>query len=126
MLYFYPDAALDQNWLNPMNIEVLRCGMDTIDDGTDPDGWPDCTPAEKREFLRPRYGFGEKISDFWQSYRDLYDYQMEAAREAISHQTNLPDVLSNDDPCRTTSYLPAGLLMLQITCLRTCSATFPR
>jgi len=110
MLYYYPATALDQNWLNPKIIEVLLCGMDAIDAGGDPADWPDCIPVGRREVLRPRYGFRDKLSDIWQSYRGLTDEQKQDARAAIGHQTNLPDVLFNDGPCTRISDLPAAFV----------------
>jgi len=108
MLFAFSPRGLDQNWLNPSIIEVIRGGMAAIDAGGAPTAWPNCVPVAQRAKLSGRSGFRPRLLALWQVYRGLTPAQRRLIKDAIDQQTDLPAVLANDGPCAAAIDLPAA------------------
>lgn len=106
MLFAFSTRGLDQNWLNPTIIGVIREGMAVIDAGGTPAAWPVCVPEPQRARLSSRSGFAARLIALWQAYRGLTRAEKSVIQDAIKQQTNLPEVLANDWPCAALDDLP--------------------
>jgi len=69
--------------------------MDAIDAGNEPAAWPNCLPADKRAVLRQRTGLRLKLAAFWEEFSELTPGDRTCVRNAISSQTDLPNVYSD-------------------------------
>ena len=108
MLFAFSPRGLDQNWLNPTIIAVIRDGFAAIDAGRTPAAWPNCVPVTQRAKLTGRSGFRPRLIAFWQVYRGLTPAQRGLIKDAIDQQTNLPAILANDGPCAAVIALPVA------------------
>lgn len=110
MLFAFPAFQEDKNWLNSTLVDILRAGMQRIDDGEEPETWPDCIPIDLRPNLTNRTGVRDRISNFWLAYRGLNDNQKARLRQALADQTNLPGILGAEFPCETIIGLPDSIV----------------
>ncbi|MEP5732090.1 MAG: hypothetical protein ABJL67_22275 [Sulfitobacter sp.] len=106
MLFAFPVFQDDKNWLNSTLVDVLRAGMQAIDEGEAPVVWPDCLPNHLRPILTNRSGLRNRIADFWPAYQALDVDQKLRLRQAIDDQTNLPEIFSLPCNCETIVGLP--------------------
>lgn len=109
MLFSYPIAALGQNWLNGLVVDLMLAGMDAIDSGTEPAVWPDCLPPQRRDVLVQRTGLKSKLADLLERYAQLPTTERPHVRGAVVRQTALPAVFNDDVPCPTMESLPQAI-----------------
>ena len=106
MLFALPVFQEDKNWLNSTLVDLLRAGMQEIDNGEAPVAWPDCLPNLLRPILSNRHGLRDRIEIFWTAYQELNDDQKARLRQAIDDQTNLPEIFGLPCNCETIVGLP--------------------
>ena len=109
MLFAFSPSGLEQNWLNPTMIEVIRSGLAAIDAGSVPEDWPTCVPAAQRTKLSSHSGFRPRLLELWDAYRGTSAARRNFIKAAIDQQTNLPEVFANDGPCGRTTGLPSKI-----------------
>lgn len=109
MLFSYPIAALGENWLNAVAVEMMLAGMDAIDQGRQQPAWPDCLPPARRALLQQRTGLRSKLSNLLRAYRGLSVAERRDVRAAIIRQTELPNVFSDNAPCPKLASLPISI-----------------
>jgi len=107
MLFALSLKGLEHNWLSPTVVTAVLDGLDAIDAGKAVVKWPTGAPAERQDWLKRRHGFRKKIHAFWKEYRGLAAHQKAIVRKALTDQTNLPAILSNDQACGVVQALPA-------------------
>lgn len=106
MLFSYPTAALGENWLNALAVDLMLAGMNAIDEGVEPAAWPGCLPEGRRDTLAQRTGLRSKLACLFQRYAQLPVAERSDVRAAIARQTALPGVFNDDAPCPTIDSLP--------------------
>lgn len=106
MLFAFPLFQENNNWLNSTLVDILRAGTERIDDGDDPEPWPDCLPDQWRPILRNRRGVRDRISNFWLAYRALNVAQKTRLLRALDDQTDMPGILGAACQCENIIGLP--------------------
>jgi hypothetical protein len=106
MLFALSLKGLEHNWLSPTVVTAVLDGLNAIDAGKPVVKWPSGAPVERRDWLSRRHGFRKKINAFWKAYRELTPHQKAMVRKALTDQTNLPAILSNDQTCGVVNALP--------------------
>lgn len=102
VLFSYPPAAAEINWLHTSLTEMLDRGMAMIDLGAECTAWPACVPDERRERLRRFSQLGDRLTAFLAVYAGLQPRERARVRQAFEDQGAL-DVLFDGgraaEPC---------------------------
>jgi hypothetical protein len=106
LLFAFPMFQEDNNWLNATLVDVLRAGMQKIDDGEEPEIWPKCLPNDLRPILASRSGVRDRLAVFWPAYEALDADQKARLHQALDDQTNLPGIFGAACHCETIIGLP--------------------
>jgi hypothetical protein len=92
VLFAYPLAATDENWLYESLALTLQEAMDNIDAGVPRMPWPDCIAAERRERLRRFSQLGEHLKVFLTCYETLDAGARIVVRRAMNDQSALTEL----------------------------------
>lgn len=104
MLFPLFAAALSHNWIGPLVTTTLSQGMTAIDAGQPIPAWPPlAATANRQSWLRRHSGFNKKIKKFFGEYRKLAGPDRALIQRALTDQTNLPAIFSNQQVCAVVS-----------------------
>ena len=109
MLFHYAIEATEENWLHESICFVLTNGMDQIDVGAQPQGWPDCLPEEHRIRLSARTGIRDHSQKFFGKYVGYNAEQRQSIRRALTTQNALPEIFDGHSDRITLEELPADV-----------------
>lgn len=100
MLFPFFADALSHNWIGPLVTKTLSQGMTAIDVGQPIPAWPPLAmTADRQSWLRRHSGFNKKIKKFFSEYQKLAGPDRALIQQALTDQTNLPAILSNQQVC---------------------------
>lgn len=106
MLFGYPIAATNDNWLHECLCEVNRSIHDTVDAGRCYPGWPAILPVAHRERLSARTGFRDRLANYDRTVRRFSKANRARILEAVTDQNRLSDLLIGRCNCARLAELP--------------------
>tara|TARA_R100000406_G_scaffold95183_4_gene88783 strand:- start:690 stop:1778 length:1089 start_codon:yes stop_codon:yes gene_type:complete len=106
MLFHYAIEATEENWVHDSIVAILDAGMDQIDIGGQPQGWPNCLPPEHQNKLSTRTGIRDHSQRFFEKYASYNNQDRQRIRSALSSQNALPDIFDGASARITLEQLP--------------------
>lgn len=106
MLFGYPIAATQNNWLHDCLCEAVRNIHAAIDSGSEYPGWPAVLPAPHRTTLTSRIGLRDRLNAYDSAARELTKTDRDAVLQAVEEENRIADLLSGECECCTMDGLP--------------------
>ena len=110
MLFGYPQAGFQYNWLHETLMEMLNADMDHIDQANPIAGWPNCLPLAHRNVLKTRAGLKVRREKLLDAYQALIPAMRPRVRSAMLRQNEIPAIFGDDLPCDRLEDLPPAFL----------------
>lgn len=109
MLFTYPVAAAETNWLHECLSEVIRQGVTAIDAGSQVPPWLTCLPDQRRDRLRRFTQLGERLTAFFDCYADLAPQERNRVRQAIEDQNEFSELFNGGRVAELRDELPGRI-----------------
>lgn len=109
MLFGYPIAATQNNWLHDCLCEAVRTTHAAIDRGKRYPGWPTVLPAGHRNALKARIGLRDRFKAYNAAVRKLGKAERSLVLDALGSQNRVADLLSGACECMTLENLPQAV-----------------
>lgn len=106
MLFGYPVAATQDNWLHECIVEAVRNVHAAVDAGKRYPGWPQILPDAQRAKLKSRTGLRERVKAYDRAIRKLSKDDRDVVLEAVEAENRISDLLSGACDCNTIDGLP--------------------
>lgn len=94
MLYTYPIAAVEKNWIHDCIAEILETIHGKIRAGEEIGIWPDVVPDTYRDRLRSRRGLKNRIDDYVHEFQALSAEFQDSAMESLARQNQIEQLLN--------------------------------
>jgi hypothetical protein len=109
VLFTYPIAAAETNWLHECLSEIIQQALAAIDGGSQATNWPECIPDQRRPRLRRFTELRERLHDFLTCYADLAPAERARVRQAIEDQNEFADLFSGGRVAERREQLPGTI-----------------
>ncbi|CAG2147610.1 hypothetical protein [Cupriavidus numazuensis] len=106
MLFGYPIAATQNNWLHECICEAIRRIHAAADARKRYPVWPQILPEEYRENLASRRGLRDRLQTYNRAIRRLSADERALVLETLDAENRIPDLLSGAHDCGTVDSLP--------------------
>lgn len=106
MLFGYPVAATQNNWLHDCLCEAVRNVHAAADAGKRYPQWPKVLPSTHRALLKPRTGLRDRVKAYNTAIRKLSKAERDAVLQAVEAQNRISDLVSGTCDCVTIDELP--------------------
>jgi hypothetical protein len=106
VLFGYPEAGFQNNWLHEVLIEMIGADMDRIESGEPLIVWPECIPQARRDVLKGRNGLKDRRKIMLEAYQALAPDMRRRVRSAMVRQNEIPAIFADDLPCDRLQDLP--------------------
>lgn len=108
MLFTYPIAATNENWVNSILLDIIRNAVEALQREQEPAEFQNAVPVE----YRPDFTRGTTFRKFYVAFidqcRPLTSGQLSLVLDALAQQNNFPAVFAADTPCSSlAATLPA-------------------
>ncbi len=110
MLFGYPIAATQENWLHDCLIQMLQIIHQSISTGQTPPVWPLIIPQEFRSRLRRRTRLRSLLEDYQTAAALLSIDQLMRVSTALVHQNDISGLLSGTCSCEKIGDLPEAII----------------
>lgn len=107
MLFSYPIAAAEENWIHECLIAVVTAVHGCVDAGRKLPKWPAVIPEAFREKLKARDGLKSRLKEYNKTIRALSPEERAIVLDAMASQNRLPELLRADVNCPCLVDLPA-------------------
>jgi hypothetical protein len=109
LLFGYPIAATNVNWLHECLFDSIRILHDAVDAGVPYPDWPNVLPMVYRVLLASKSGLRDRLSAYDKAIRRLSQRNRDAIIQAMESQNRIPDLLSCACDCPTIEDLPKSV-----------------
>ncbi len=109
MLFGYPVAATQNNWLHDCLCEAVRNVHATADAGEPYPVWPTIFPSAHRAKLKSRTGLRDRVKAYDRAIRTLSKADRDVVLQAVEAENRISDLLSGASDCDTIGDLPQGV-----------------
>jgi hypothetical protein len=110
MLFGYPLAATQNNWLHDCVLEAVTRVHALADAKKRYPAWPTILPEERQATLRSRLGLRDRLKAYNVALRKLpTKSDRDAVLAAVTEQNRISDLLSNACNCATLDALPEAI-----------------
>ncbi len=106
MLFGYPVAATENNWLHDCLCEAVRNVHATADAGKLYPAWPKILPNAYRARLKSRTGLRRRVKAYDRAIRTLSSADRDVVLLAVEAENRISDLLAGVCDCATTDRLP--------------------
>src|SRR5258707_135979 len=107
MLFGYPVAATQDNWLHDCLCEAVRNVHAAADAGKRYPAWPRILPDAHRAKLKPRTGLRDRLRAYDTALRKLAKVDRDLVLQALEGENRISDLLSDAHDCATIDGLPS-------------------
>jgi hypothetical protein len=101
VLFGYPLAATQDNWLHDSLCEAVHAIHASVDAGANYPGWPQVLPTARRAVLRSRTGLRDRLKAYDEAIRQLVKVDRDVALGALEGENRISDLLSGAHDCAT-------------------------
>lgn len=110
MLFGYPPAATQNNWLHDCVLAAVKNVHALADAKKRYPAWPKILPEEHQATLRSRRGLRDRLKEYNIALRKLLSQsERDAVLAAVTDQNRIADLLSNASNCAALEALPAAV-----------------
>ena len=106
MLFGYPVAATEDNWLHVALCEAVGSIHELIDSGKRYPAWPSVLPRAVRKKLKGRYGLRDRLKAYDRAVRSVTKADRDVLLDALDSQNRIAELVSGARPCVTLAGLP--------------------
>ena len=106
MLFGYPVAATNDNWLHECLFETIGNVHTTVDAGNRYPRWPTILPAAQRVKLRASTGLQDRLANYDKAVRKLSKANRARILKAVGDQNRISDLVSGKCNCAKLTELP--------------------
>lgn len=106
MLFGYPVAAVEDNWLHNCLSEMLHSIHNCIQAGQNPPDWPEIIPKQYRPTLRRRTGLRSRLEEYTKAIDRLDQEGQNQICQTFEAQNDIERLLSCDCDCLSIKDLP--------------------
>jgi hypothetical protein len=106
LLFGYPVAATNDNWLHECLIQSISNIHNAVDAGTGYPGWPTVLPVAQRVRLNASTGLRDRLANYDKALRRLSRTNRAYILKALEDQNRISDLLSGRCNCGTIIDLP--------------------
>lgn len=106
MLFGYPIAATQNNWLHDCLCEAVRNIHTIAEAGKRYPTWPLVLPKAHRARLKTRTGLRDRVKAYNQAIRGLAKADRDIVLQAVEAENRIPDLLSGACDCATLDDMP--------------------
>jgi YgiT-type zinc finger domain-containing protein len=110
MLFGYPPAATQNNWLHDCLIIAIKEMHSRVDGQKRNPPWPKILPDEHQEKLRSRTGLRDRLKKYNIALRQLSSKtERDAVLAAVTDQNRIAELLANTCNCAAITALPTAI-----------------
>jgi hypothetical protein len=110
MLFGYPLAATQNNWLHDCVLEAVKNVHAIVDANKPYPAWPKILPDERQAMLKSRAGLRKRLKEYNIALRNLSSQgERDAVLAAVTDQNRIADLLSNTYNCAALDALPLAM-----------------
>lgn len=110
MLFGYPLAATQNNWLHDCVLEAVKNVHALVDAKKRYPAWPNILPGEHQATLKARTGMRDRLKGYNIALRKLSSKsERDAVLAALTDQNRISDLLSNACNCAALDALPTAI-----------------
>lgn len=110
MLFGYPLAATQNNWLHECVLEAIETVHELVDAKERYPAWPKILPIAYQAALNSRTGLRDRIKAYNIALRQLSSKsERDAVLAAVTDQNRIADLLSNASSCAALDALPVAI-----------------
>ncbi|QSQ27601.1 hypothetical protein JY651_22980 [Pyxidicoccus parkwayensis] len=109
MLFGYPIAATQNNWLHDCLCEAVRTIHASVDAKKRYPGWPSVLPKVYRETLKSRTGLRDRLKSYHSAVRRLTKAERDVVLDALESENRIGDLLSGACECARNDGLPQDI-----------------
>jgi len=106
LLFGYPVAATNDNWLHECLFETIGNVHATVDAGNCYPRWPTILPVAQRVRLMASTGLRDRLTNYDKAVRKLSPANRASILQAVADQNRISDLLSGRCNCATITKLP--------------------
>jgi hypothetical protein len=106
VLFGYPIAATQNNWLHDCLCEAVRTIHAAVDAKKRYPAWPNVLPTARRATLVSRIGLRDRLKAYNRAVRRLDKSQRDVVLEALEAENRIADLVSGAQDCTTIDGLP--------------------
>lgn len=109
MLFGYPIAATEENWLHECLSEMVGVVHHSQDQGVAVPGWPDIIPEPHRAQLRRRHGLRKRLSAYIAAAGALSVAERHQVSRCLEQQNQIAELVACETDCQRLDDLPAAI-----------------
>lgn len=109
MLFGYPVAATNDNWLHECLCEAISSIHGAADASSCYPDWPTILPVAQRGRLRARTGLRDRLATYDGAVRRLSIANRARVLQALTDQNRISDLLAGTSSCATINGLPKSI-----------------
>jgi hypothetical protein len=109
LLFGYPVAATNDNWLHECLCEAISSIHGAADANSSYPGWPIVLPVGQRVRLRARSGLRDRLATYDRAVRRLSIANRARVLQAVIDQNRISDLLAGTCNCATIDDLPKSI-----------------
>lgn len=109
MLFAYPVAATQENWLHDCLVAAVKAVHQLVKDGEKIPKWPNIIDEEHRDKLAGRVGLADRFKAYAEAINSLSNDEHEAVLLALEAQNRIPELLGRQCDCEALSALPLAI-----------------
>ena len=109
MLFAYPDAATQNNWLHECLCKIIETIHKSVDLGVNVPDWPEIVPDNYREILTSRTGLRKKTSKYADKIQMLLHQKRATVYDALINQNRITELLNGSGECDKIADLPISI-----------------
>ena len=109
MLFGYPIAATEDNWLHDCICEILRIVHNGLQGNQEPMAWPEIIPEQYRAKLNTRTGLKNRLATYSEEFAKLNTGEQNQVIEALDDQNEIGSLLSCECDCASITDLPESI-----------------
>lgn len=106
MLFGYPIAATEDNWLHDCLCKAVRTVHASVDARKRYPGWPNVLPEGHQERLKLRTGLRDRLKAYDSAVRKLAKAERDVVLEALESENRIADLVSGACECARLDELP--------------------
>jgi hypothetical protein len=109
MLFGYPVAATQENWLHDCLVDMITTIHTRLDKGLGVLKWPELIPSAHRSVLKSRVGLKKHLDAYRLAVKKLDANDRSQIRRCLSEQNNISELLSCGSECQQLTDLPEAV-----------------
>ncbi|MBK1877971.1 hypothetical protein [Pelagicoccus mobilis] len=109
MLFAYPIAATEENWIHVTLVSLLTDVHTKLNSGNEPTKWPDCLPEAHRDSLKLKRSLRSSLKTYIEEVAKLDNPDRDRIQNCLQQQNEIESLLAGTSNCETIEDLPESI-----------------